>query len=413
MRSIGTADADAAADVAPDLFRDDAEALALRADETETRALTAAGSDRLVQAIQEAQRRRDTLGGVIEVVATGVPPGLGSHVQADRKLDGRLGGALLSIPAIKAVEIGDGIQGGRAYGSETHDPIVLAADRLARTSNRAGGLEGGITNGEPVLLRAVMKPISTVPAALPSVHLGSLDLVPAHVERSDTCAVPAAGVVTEAVVALALADALLEALGGDTMDGLRPAFARLRLSPRTRPGHVWLVGPMGAGKTEGGRRLAVLLGLPFVDLDAIVEERTGKPVAELFRAEGEARFRGLEAEAVGSAAKGPAAVVGTGGGVVLGDAAWRTMRSSGVVLGLTATRETLLARLAGETARRPLLAGDAGAALEKVLRERRQLYRRADATLDTEGLSPDGVAGALVGLLRSLQGPLVRPGVAP
>ena len=413
VRSIGTADADEASDVAADLLRDDAEALALRADGTETRALTSAGSDRMVQAIQEAQRRRDTLGGVIEVIATGVPPGLGSHVQADRKLDGRLGSALLSIPAIKAVEIGDGIRGGRAYGSETHDPIVLTGDRLARTSNHAGGLEGGITNGEPVLLRAVMKPISTVPAALPSVHLGSLDLVPAHVERSDTCAVPAAGVVTEAVLALALADALLEALGGDTMDALRPAFARLRLSPRTRPGHVWLVGPMGAGKTEGGRRLAVLLGLPFVDLDAIVEQRTGKPVAELFRAEGEARFRALEAEAVGSAAKGPAAVVGTGGGVVLGDPAWRTMRSSGVVLGLTASKETLLARLAGETARRPLLAGDAGTALETVLRERRHLYRRADLTLDTEGLSPDGVAGALVGLLRSLQGPLTRPGAAP
>src|SRR5262249_36969496 len=214
---------------------------------------------------------------------------------------------------IKAVEIGDGIRGGRAYGSETHDPIVLTGDRLVRTSNHAGGLEGGITNGEPVLLRAVMKPISTVPAALPSVHLGSLELVPAHVERGDRCAGPAAGVVTGAVLALALADALLEALGGDTMDGLRPAFARLRLSTRTQPGHVWLVGPMGAGKTEGGRRLSVLLGLPFVDLDAIVEQRTGKSVAEVFRAEGEACFRALEAEAVGSAAEGPAAGPGTRG----------------------------------------------------------------------------------------------------
>src|SRR5262249_30297644 len=171
VRSIGNAEAEAAADVAPALARDDAEALALRADETETRALTAAGSDRLVAAIQEAQRRRDTLRGGIEGIATGVPPGLGSHVQADRKLDGRLGAALLSIQAIKAVEIGDGIRGGRAYGSETHDPIVLSGDRLARTSNHAGGIEGGITNGEPVVLRAVMKPISTVPAALPSVHL--------------------------------------------------------------------------------------------------------------------------------------------------------------------------------------------------------------------------------------------------
>jgi len=170
---------------------------------------------------------------------------------------------------------------------------------------------------------------------------------------------------------------------------------------------------MGAGKTEAGRRLAVLLGLPFVDLDALVEERAGTSVAELFRSQGEPRFRALEADAVGSAAKGPAAVVGTGGGVVVGDPAWRTMRSSGVVLGLSASKETLLARLGAEASRRPLLAGDAGSALEAVLRERRHLYRRADLTLDTEGLGLDAVAGALVGMLRSLQGPLVRPGTAP
>jgi len=167
---------------------------------------------------------------------------------------------------------------------------------------------------------------------------------------------------------------------------------------------------MGSGKTEAGRRLAVLLDLPFVDLDAQVEQRAGKSVAELFRDGGEARFRALEAEAVGSAAKGPAAVVATGGGVVLGEPAWRTMRSSGVVLGLTARKETLLARLGSEAERRPLLAGDAAAALDRVLRDRRHLYRRADLTLDTEGLGLDAVAGALVGLLRSLQGPLGRPG---
>src|SRR5450432_3218746 len=186
VRSIGQADADDAAQLAPQLFREDAEGLALLADATETRALSEEASARLVLAIQEAQRRRDTLGGVLEVLATGVPPGLGSHVQADRKLDGRLGAALLSIQAIKAVEVGEGIRGGRAFGSETHDSIVLASGRLQRTRNHAGGLEGGVTNGEPLVLRAVMKPISTVPAALPSVHLGTLQAVPAHVERSDT-----------------------------------------------------------------------------------------------------------------------------------------------------------------------------------------------------------------------------------
>ncbi len=413
VRSIGPVDADDAASVLPQLFREDAEGLALLADATETRALTEEGSARLVQAIQEAQRRRDTVGGVVEVVATGVPPGLGSHVQADRKLDGRLGAALLSIQAIKAVEVGDGIQGGRAYGSQTHDPLLLQGGRLVRTRNHAGGLEGGITNGEPLVLRAVMKPIATVPAALPSVHLGTLQAVPAHVERSDTCAVPAAGVVCEAMVCLALADAVLEALGGDTMDGLRHGFARLRLSARTAPGQVFLIGPMGAGKTTVGEHLARLLGLAFVDLDAQLEARAGKTVVELFAAEGEEAFRRREAEALAELERGAPAVVSLGGGTPCSEEAWRRMRRAGVVVGLQAAPEELLRRLEaapGGIAARPLLhAGEPAAQLTALLQQRQPWYARADAHLRTDGLSPDAAAGAVLGLLRALAGPLVSP----
>ena len=413
VRSIGQADADDAAHVAPQLFREDAEGLALLADATETRALSEAGSARLVAAIQEAQGRRDTLGGVIEVVATGVPPGLGSHVQADRKLDGRLGAALLCIQAIKAVEVGDGIQGGRAYGSETHDPIVLASGRLSRTRNHAGGLEGGITNGEPLVLRAVMKPISTVPAALPSVHLGTLQAVPAHVERSDTCAVPAAGVVCEAMLSLALADAVLEALGGDTLAGLRAGFARLRLSARTSLGQLFLIGPMGAGKTTVGAQLARLLGLPFIDMDGHLETRTGATVAQLFAREGEDGFRKREAEALAELEQGPPGVVALGGGAACTEEAWRRMRRAGVVVALWADAAELVRRLAaapGGLAARPLLhGGEPQTKVSELLRARQRWYARADATLCTNGLSPDSAAGALVGLLRALEGPLVRP----
>lgn len=413
VRSIGQADAEDAAQVAPHLLREDAEGLALLADETETRALSEAASARLVAAIQEAQRRRDTLGGVIEVVATGVPPGLGSHVQADRKLDGRLGAALLCIQAIKAVEVGEGFQGGRAYGSQTHDPIVLASGRLSRTSNHAGGLEGGITNGEPLVLRAVMKPLSTVPAALPSVHLGTLQAVPAHVERSDTCAVPAAGVVCEAMLALALADAVLEALGGDTLAGLRAGFARLRLSARTSLGQVFLIGPMGVGKTTVGGQLARLLGLPFVDVDGLLETRTGATVAQLFAKEGEERFRKREAEALAELDGGPSAVVALGGGAPCSEEAWRRMRRAGVVVALQAAAAELIRRLAavpGGLAARPLLhGGEPEAVVAELLRARQRWYARADATLCTDGLSPDSAAGAVQGLLRALEGPLVRP----
>jgi chorismate synthase len=170
-------------------------------------------------AIREAAHRGDTLGGVFEVVATGVLPGLGSHAQWDRKLDGRLAQALMSIPAIKGVEVGDGCAGARKPGSLVHDPIGYdaAARRFTRPSNHAGGLEGGITNGEPVVCRAHMKPIATLKRPLPSVDVVTKEPFDAAFERSDVSAVAAASVVGEAMVALALADAVLEKHGGDSM----------------------------------------------------------------------------------------------------------------------------------------------------------------------------------------------------
>ncbi len=175
------------------------------------------------EAIREAAHRGDTLGGSFEVVAMGVPPGLGSHAQWDRKLDGRLAQAVMSIPAIKAVEVGDGFAGARLPGSEVHDPISYdaAARRFTRGSNHAGGVEGGISNGEPVVVRGHMKPIATLKRPLPSVDVVSKEPFLAAFERSDVCAVAAASVVAEAMVALTLADAMLEKFGGDSMRELR------------------------------------------------------------------------------------------------------------------------------------------------------------------------------------------------
>jgi chorismate synthase len=171
------------------------------------------------QAIDEAAAHGDTLGGVFEVVATGVPVGLGSHVQWDRRLDGRLAQALMSIPAIKAVQVGDGIASARRPGSQVHDPIAYDADRrgFTRSTNRAGGVEGGMSTGEPVVCQAFMKPIATLRRPLASVDVVSKQAVDAAVERADVCAVAAASVVGEAMVALTLADALLEKHGGDSM----------------------------------------------------------------------------------------------------------------------------------------------------------------------------------------------------
>jgi chorismate synthase len=172
--------------------------------------------------IHETSHQGDTLGGVFEVVATGIPAGLGSHVHWDRKLDGRLAQALVCIQAVKAVEIGDGWEAATLSGSRVHDPIHYDAGRHAftRPSNHAGGIEGGITNGEPVIVRAAMKPIATLRKALASVDIGTKEPFDAAFERSDVCAVAAASVVGEAMVAITLADALLEKFGGDSLGEL-------------------------------------------------------------------------------------------------------------------------------------------------------------------------------------------------
>ena len=170
-------------------------------------------------AIRETAHAGDTLGGVFEVVATGVPSGLGAHVQWDRKLDGRLAQALMSIQAIKGVEVGDGWKAAKSRGLQVHDAIYYDAGlrRFTRTNNRAGGLEGGISNGEAVVCRAAMKPIATLKRALPSVDIHTKEAFDAAHERSDICAVAAASIVGEAMVAITLCDALLGKFGGDSL----------------------------------------------------------------------------------------------------------------------------------------------------------------------------------------------------
>jgi chorismate synthase len=174
-------------------------------------------SRRMVLAIDEVGERGDTLGGTFRVIARGAPVGLGSYVHWDRKLDGRLAQAILSINAVKGVEFGAGFEGAARPGSQFHDEIDFQGGRFRHLSNRAGGLTGGVTNGEPIDLRVAIKPISTMKKPMPSIDLKSKEKVEAHYERSDVCVVPAAGVIGEAVVALTLAEAFLEKFGGDSI----------------------------------------------------------------------------------------------------------------------------------------------------------------------------------------------------
>jgi chorismate synthase len=202
------------------------------ADRSEVRVLDRSVEAEIVRRIDAAKKAGDTLGGEVEVVARGVVVGLGSHVAWDRKLDGRLAGALMSIPAVKAVEIGLGVEAARRPGSAVHDPIDAASTQtppaagdpragFRRRTNNAGGLEGGITTGEPVVIRVAMKPISTLMSPLPTVDLATGQAANAQSERSDVTAVPAMGVIAEALTAIVLADAMLEKFGGDSLAEMR------------------------------------------------------------------------------------------------------------------------------------------------------------------------------------------------
>jgi chorismate synthase len=186
-------------------------------DSSPVRAFDAVAEKSMIDEIEAAKKDGDTLGGVVEVVVRGLPIGLGSFTSGDSRLDGQLAAAVMGIQAIKGVEIGDGFETARRRGTQAHDEMYPGPDGIVRSTNRAGGLEGGMTNGQPLRVRAAMKPISTVPRALATVDMATGEEAVAIHQRSDVCAVPAAGVVVETMVALVLARAVLDKFGGDSL----------------------------------------------------------------------------------------------------------------------------------------------------------------------------------------------------
>ena len=198
------------------------------AEESDVRCPAPAAAEAMRAAIAAIMQARDTLGGVIETLALGLPPGLGSYAAWERRLEARLGAAVLSIQAVKGVEFGPAFENATLPGTQVQDSIRLDGDRLVRSTNRAGGLEGGISNGQPLVVRAAMKPIATTLTSQTTVDLTSGVEQPTHYERSDFCPVPRAVPVVEAMVALVLADALIEKLGGDSLEEMAPRFTALR-----------------------------------------------------------------------------------------------------------------------------------------------------------------------------------------
>ncbi|HMB93063.1 MAG TPA: chorismate synthase [Rhodothermales bacterium] len=218
LGEVGYENAEAWRDRVEKLIADGAEAINTVADESEVRMLDDDLTTQCIEHIKAMKKEGDSLGGVYEVVVTGVPPGLGSYVHWDRRLDGQLAQAILSIQAQKGVEIGDGIQAAFRPGSQVHDPILKEGDTFPRRTNHAGGIEGGVSNGMPIVVRGYMKPIPTLIKPLDTVDIATGDAQPTRYERSDVTSVPAASTVAEATVSFVIANALLEKYGGDSLD---------------------------------------------------------------------------------------------------------------------------------------------------------------------------------------------------
>jgi chorismate synthase len=200
----------------------------IRAEESDVRCPVDSSAQKMRDEIEKTIHGKNTLGGVLEIVALNLPVGLGSFMQWDRRLEARLAMAIMSVQAMKGVEVGDAFENARLPGTRAHDPIRLEESNLQRSSNRAGGTEGGVSNGQPIIIRAAMKPIATTLLPQPTVDLASGTESPTKYERSDFCPVPRAVPILEAMVAFVLADALLEKLGGDSMDEINPRFESLR-----------------------------------------------------------------------------------------------------------------------------------------------------------------------------------------
>jgi len=318
------------------------------------RTLDPAGSAAMVAEVEAAKKDGDTLGGVVEVLAYGLPPGLGSHVHWDRRLDARLAGALMSIQAIKAVEIGDGFVTATRRGSAAHDEIDRDSHGvIRRRTGRAGGTEGGMSTGDILRVRAAMKPISTVPKALATIDLATGEAATAIHQRSDVCAVPAAGVVAEAMVALILAQACLEKFGGDSI------------------------------------------------AETSIELEQGRSISDIFLDDGEERFRDLERAEVASSLSSCSGILSLGGGAVMDPATAAALAGHTVVFLDVGIADA--AKRVGFSTSRPLLSVNPRAQWSRMMDLRRPTYERlATFTVITSGRAIRDIAADIVGSLESV-----------
>ena len=380
-------------------------------DESPVRCLDAAASDAMVEEINTARKANESLGGVFEVRAYGLVPGVGSYTSWDGRLDGRLAQAIMSIQAMKGVSVGDAFDIAGRVGSEAHDEIFWSEEHgWHRETNRSGGLEGGMTTGETVVVRGAMKPLPTLTKPLRSVDTETKEPAQALRERTDSCTVPAAGVVGEAMVALVLADAYRDKFGGDHIDDVRAALRRLPRADRVealtapeagaRSRAFVFVGFMGAGKSTAARAAAAELGVEPLDSDRELERVLGEAIESYFDREGEDAFRAREEEVVLDLLGRPDARVIALGGGALGSERVRDALRGHIVVQLQIGVDEAWRRASGKG--RPL-ARDRGR-FEQLKQEREAVYE-AMASAWFPPMPREGLRRAMRALIALEQAP--------
>ena len=323
-------------------------------DASPVRCLDADATKAMVEEINVLRKRNESIGGIFELRAYGLVPGLGSHVSWEQRLDGRIARrAALSIQAAKGVGLGDGFDLAGRPGSEAHDEIFYSEERgYYRETNRSGGLEGGMTTGEPLVARVAMKPIPTLTKPLRSVDIATREPAQALRERTDSCVVPAAGVVGEAMLAIVLAGAYRDKFGGDHIDDVRRRACRLLRAHRMETPVLVFIGFMGAGKTTGARAAAAALGVRAIDTDRELEQRLGTSIEDYFASHGERAFREVEEDVVAEVLETPPAPVISLGGGAINSARVRELLARHTVVMLDVDEPTAWRRAGGK--RRPL-----------------------------------------------------------
>ena len=368
---------------------------------SEVRASNANEDISFKKVIDKVKKERTTIGGIFQVIAFNVPLGLGSHTHWDNKLDGKIAQSMVSINAVKGVEIGNGFENTERWGREVQDVIEPNSSDIrnfSQISNNSGGIEGGMSNGNDIIVNVAIKPIATMTSPLPSVDIMTGEVVEAAYNRSDICQVSRACPVGEAMLALTLTESVLEKFGGDSLQEIKRNYmSYIKTFKKNMANNIFLIGFSGSGKSSVGKKLAKHLNYNFLDTDRIIEKTTSLSIDETINTKGEKEFRNIETEVLSKIDFSQNNVISTGGGLPTEKDNIRIMKNNGSIIWLKASIDSIFDRLKNSKEIRPLIGNHIEKEnIESLYNSRQSVYNIADFSIDTDNKNLDEITKELI-----------------